>query len=53
MYEFNSCGLIDWKIEGKQLSWCNGHQGMARSWAKLDRLLVNNKFVVKFGDALA
>ncbi|KAG6639434.1 hypothetical protein CIPAW_10G100000 [Carya illinoinensis] len=49
----NSCGLIDWKLEGKQLSWCNGQQGMATSWAKLDRVLVNNVFVTKFGGAVA
>ncbi|KAG6714358.1 hypothetical protein I3842_05G199000 [Carya illinoinensis] len=46
MDEFNccihSCGLIEWRLEGKQLSWCNGRQGLARSWAKLDRILVNN-----------
>ncbi|XP_042942930.1 uncharacterized protein LOC122277118 [Carya illinoinensis] len=44
----NSCGLLDWKIEGKQFSWCNGQEGMARSWAKLDRMLVNNEFALKF-----
>ncbi|KAF5449589.1 hypothetical protein F2P56_030019 [Juglans regia] len=49
----NSCGLDDWNLEGKQLSWCNGQQGLARSWAKLDRLLVNNSFSLKFGSAVA
>lgn len=33
MEEFNSyiqsTGLVKWKMEGKQLSWCNGHQGLA------------------------
>ncbi|KAF5466063.1 hypothetical protein F2P56_016021 [Juglans regia] len=40
-------------MEGKHLSWCNGHQGLARSWAKLDRVLANNMFVSKFGGVVA
>lgn len=36
----NRCGLLDLRLEGRQLSWCNGQQGMTRSWAKLDRVLV-------------
>ncbi|KAK3188862.1 hypothetical protein Dsin_028423 [Dipteronia sinensis] len=57
MAEFNECinrcGLLDLRFEGRQLSWCNGHQGLARSWAKLDRVLINNEFVAKYGDAKA
>lgn len=49
----NSCGLTDWRMEGKQFSWCNGHQGLARSWAKLDKVLVNHEFASKFGDVVA
>ncbi|KAG2713175.1 hypothetical protein I3760_04G163600 [Carya illinoinensis] len=49
----NSCGLVDWKLEGKQLSWCNGQYGLARSWVKLDRVLVNNAFTSKFNGAIA
>ncbi|XP_042983286.1 uncharacterized protein LOC122312671 [Carya illinoinensis] len=33
----NGCGPMDLPLVGKQLSWCNGQQGLARSWAKLDR----------------
>ncbi|KAI9186057.1 hypothetical protein LWI28_013379 [Acer negundo] len=55
--EFNKCisrcVLLDLRFEGRQLSWCNGHQGLARSWAKLDKVLINNEFVVKYGDAKA
>ncbi|KAK1564579.1 hypothetical protein Q3G72_006194 [Acer saccharum] len=54
MAEFNECisrcGLLDLRFQGRQLSWCNGHQGLARSWAKLDRVLINNEFAVKYGD---
>ncbi|KAK3184522.1 hypothetical protein Dsin_031808 [Dipteronia sinensis] len=57
MAEFNECinicELLDLRFEGRQLSWCNGHQGLARSWAKLDRVLINNEFVAKYGDAKA
>ncbi|KAI9176278.1 hypothetical protein LWI28_000684 [Acer negundo] len=52
MAEFNECisrcGLLDLRFEGRQLSWCNGHQGLTRSWAKLDRVLINNEFIVKY-----
>ncbi|KAK3172172.1 hypothetical protein Dsin_032509 [Dipteronia sinensis] len=57
MAEFNECinrcGLLDLRFEGRQLYWCNGHQGLARSWAKLDRVLIDNEFVAKYGDAKA
>ncbi|KAI9184691.1 hypothetical protein LWI28_000006 [Acer negundo] len=57
MAEFNECtsrcGLLDVRFEGRQLSWCNSHQGLTRSWAKLDRVLINNDFIVKYGDAKA
>ncbi|KAF8393657.1 hypothetical protein HHK36_021903 [Tetracentron sinense] len=47
------CGLIDLRFEGRQFSWCNGHQGLARSWAKLDKVLINNEISVKYGEAKA
>ncbi|KAG2693811.1 hypothetical protein I3760_08G113100 [Carya illinoinensis] len=57
MEEFNGCinrcGLIDFRLHERQMSWCNGQSGLARSWAKLDSVLVNNLFLSKFGDALA
>ncbi|KAK2652286.1 hypothetical protein Ddye_012142 [Dipteronia dyeriana] len=57
MAEFNDCinryGLFDLRFEGSQLSWCNSHQGLARSLAKLDRVLINNGFVAKYGGAKA
>ncbi|KAK2639294.1 hypothetical protein Ddye_027089 [Dipteronia dyeriana] len=49
----NKCGLLDLSFEGRQLSWCNGYQGLARSWAKIDRVLINNEFVTKYGGAMA
>ncbi|KAK0588898.1 hypothetical protein LWI29_006805 [Acer saccharum] len=57
MAEFNECisswGLLDLRFKGRQLSWCNGHQGLARSWAKLDKVFINIEFAVKYGDAKA
>ncbi|XP_035547430.1 uncharacterized protein LOC118348944 [Juglans regia] len=45
MEDFNdfidSCGLTEMKSVGSKFSWCNGQQGMARSWSKLDRHLLN------------
>ncbi|TXG48152.1 hypothetical protein EZV62_027446 [Acer yangbiense] len=53
MAEFNECnsrcGLLDLRFEGRQLSWCNGHQGipqiihlfyyiMLRNWRDMARL---------------
>ncbi|XP_057954618.1 transmembrane 9 superfamily member 2-like [Malania oleifera] len=29
---------------GPRMSWCNGHEGVARRWAKLDQVLINNAF---------
>lgn len=56
MDEFNNCihqcGLVDMKMEEKQFSWCNGRQGLAQSWEKLDRILVNNCFISQFGGAV-
>ncbi|XP_042980247.1 uncharacterized protein LOC122310438 [Carya illinoinensis] len=40
----NGCSLMDLPLVGRQLSWCNGQQGLARSWAKLDRILINSNF---------
>ncbi|XP_042974814.1 uncharacterized protein LOC122306449 [Carya illinoinensis] len=41
MDEFNSWidqgGLINMKTQGSKFSWCNGQQGLSRSWAKLDQ----------------
>ncbi|XP_042959541.1 uncharacterized protein LOC122294687 [Carya illinoinensis] len=49
----NSCGLMDLPLDGKQLSWCNGQQGLARSWAKLDRVLINTQFGHEHGQTTA
>lgn len=37
-------GLFDLQNRGQAISWCNGHEGVTRSWAKLDRVVVNNVF---------
>lgn len=43
--EFNefidNCGFIDMKAAGSRFSWCNGQRGLAQSWSKLDRCLMN------------
>ncbi|XP_042983328.1 uncharacterized protein LOC122312726 [Carya illinoinensis] len=45
MEEFNnwvgSCGLLNMPSCGNSLSWCNGHSGRSRHWARLDRCLFN------------
>ncbi|KAK4841187.1 hypothetical protein QYF36_000342 [Acer negundo] len=41
MTDFNDCldrcGRLDLSSGGNHMSWCNGHEGSSRSWAKLDR----------------
>ncbi|KAK3219916.1 hypothetical protein Dsin_013886 [Dipteronia sinensis] len=55
MIEFNDClhqcGLFDLLNTGQRMSWCNGHEGLSRSWAKLDRVLISNAFSTLFGSA--
>ncbi|TXG69366.1 hypothetical protein EZV62_004301 [Acer yangbiense] len=55
MMEFNDClhhcGLIDLLNTGQRMSWCNGREGVSRSWAKLDRVLINNAFSSSYGSA--
>ncbi|XP_041020448.1 uncharacterized protein LOC121262091 [Juglans microcarpa x Juglans regia] len=52
MEEFNDCldqcGLIDLSSRGNHMSWCNGHEGSSRSWAKLDRTVINNAYTTQF-----
>ncbi|KAF5477467.1 hypothetical protein F2P56_004104 [Juglans regia] len=45
------CGLIDLSCSGQRMSCCNGHVGASRSWAKLDRVLINNSFSARFQSA--
>ncbi|KAG2674330.1 hypothetical protein I3760_13G128500 [Carya illinoinensis] len=56
MEEFNSwihnCGLMELKFLGKSFSWCNGHAGNTRSWARLDCSLVDQKFFDAFLDSV-
>ncbi|XP_042950247.1 uncharacterized protein LOC122282354 [Carya illinoinensis] len=51
MDEFNSWihlgGLIDVKSQGCKFSWCNGQRGFSRSWAKLDRVLIDPNLLTK------
>ncbi|XP_040990989.1 uncharacterized protein LOC121238224 [Juglans microcarpa x Juglans regia] len=55
MTEFNgcvdTCGLVEMRFQGRMMSWCNGHVGSSRSWARLDRALVNIDFSTNFGSA--
>ncbi|XP_042956409.1 uncharacterized protein LOC122292237 [Carya illinoinensis] len=52
MREFNdfidAVGMIETKFEGNKMSWCNGQQGRARSWARLDRSFINSKLMLEF-----
>ncbi|KAG2688600.1 hypothetical protein I3760_09G103900 [Carya illinoinensis] len=53
MADFNNCiyhcGLVDLLGMGQHMSWCNGHEEASRSWAKLDRALINTSFSELFG----
>ncbi|XP_042950232.1 uncharacterized protein LOC122282338 [Carya illinoinensis] len=56
MEEFNywihNCGLMELKYLGKSYSWCNEHAGNSRSWARLDRSLVDQHFLDAFPDSV-
>ncbi|XP_042964656.1 uncharacterized protein LOC122298876 [Carya illinoinensis] len=56
MNDFNdfidTCGLVDMKAVGSKFSWCNGQRGLAWSWSKLDRCLMNVVAASFFSDAL-
>ncbi|XP_041001347.1 uncharacterized protein LOC121247076 [Juglans microcarpa x Juglans regia] len=55
MTKFNgcvdTCGLVEMRFQGRMMSWCNGHVGSSKSWARLDRALVNINFSTNFGSA--
>ncbi|KAJ0081099.1 hypothetical protein Patl1_12280 [Pistacia atlantica] len=55
MEEFNNCidhyGLLDMQVTGRRLSWCNGHEGHTRSWARLDRAPINIHYANRFPSA--
>ncbi|KAF5481500.1 hypothetical protein F2P56_002144 [Juglans regia] len=55
MLEFNDCidrcGLLETSSSGQRMSWCNGHGGVSKSWANLDRVLMNNFFASLFPSA--
>ncbi|XP_042939346.1 uncharacterized protein LOC122274369 [Carya illinoinensis] len=52
MREFNdfidAVGMIETKFEGNKMSWCNGQQVRARSWARLDCSFINSKLMLEF-----
>lgn len=41
----NSAGLIDAGYKGNVFTWQNKIRGSPNSWARLDRILINNKFL--------
>lgn len=42
------CGLLDFPSNGHKISWCNSQEGHNRSWAKMDKVVVNAKFLSAF-----
>lgn len=52
MTEFNYCinnyDLLELHLSGGRMSWFNGHDGLTRKLAKLDRALTNIQFLNKF-----
>ncbi|KAF5447259.1 hypothetical protein F2P56_032827 [Juglans regia] len=39
------------QFSGNSFSWCNGHQASARSWVRLDRILLNVEALEAFPDS--
>ncbi|XP_040987210.1 uncharacterized protein LOC121235034 [Juglans microcarpa x Juglans regia] len=44
--------LIEMKSQERNFSWCNGQQGLARAWAKLDRVLLDPTLISAFPNAI-
>ncbi|KAF5475502.1 hypothetical protein F2P56_007302 [Juglans regia] len=44
-------GLIYLNSHGSKFSWCNGQHGLARAWAKLDRVLLDANLMSTFPNA--
>ncbi|KAF5481740.1 hypothetical protein F2P56_002370 [Juglans regia] len=56
MEDFNNWihqgGLVEMRSKGKNYSWCNGQSGLARSWAKLDRVFMDVPLFSSFPNAI-
>ncbi|KAF5471779.1 hypothetical protein F2P56_008549 [Juglans regia] len=52
MDDFNrcldNCGLLKIPSKGHKLSWCHSQEGHAQSWARLDRVVINENFLRSF-----
>lgn len=40
--------IHDLGFSGPHFTWCNGQQGLAHRWARLDRFLANTKWILNF-----
>ncbi|KAF5441792.1 hypothetical protein F2P56_037007 [Juglans regia] len=56
MEDFNNWiqqgGLIEMASQGTAFSWCNGQHGLARSWARLDCVLLDVSFLSVFPNVI-
>ncbi|XP_035542106.1 uncharacterized protein LOC108997796 [Juglans regia] len=56
MEDFNNWihqgGLVEMRSKGNNYSWCNGQSGLARSWAKLDRVFMDVPLFSSFLNAI-
>lgn len=43
-----SNNLFDLGFSGSRFTWCNGQEGLARRWARLDRFLANSLWLLDF-----
>ncbi|XP_042962410.1 uncharacterized protein LOC122296672 [Carya illinoinensis] len=48
----NEDGHKKLRSSNRSYSWCNGHAGNSRSWARLDRSLVDQHFLGAFSDSI-
>ncbi|XP_055826388.1 uncharacterized protein LOC129894765 [Solanum dulcamara] len=42
-----ACGLLDLEYSGQHFTWCNQRDEKARVWKRLDRALVNDKWLAR------
>lgn len=47
----NYCELIDLEYSGPKFTWCNGRVGGARTYVRLDKVLVNTEWSTKYKES--
>ena len=47
----DECGFQDLGFSGPEFTWCNNRINRATVWARLDRVVVNSEWLLRFQDS--